>query len=89
MGMKKLLLALVALLGIGVAAGTSLADHGYYGYRGDSRHGQWDCHHHHRGYYPRPVYGCGVYGPVYGHGAIYGSPGVFYQGRNVSFGIGF
>ena len=87
--MKMLMLAFVAMVGIGFAAAPSMADQGHnHGYRAHSQHhhhnhGHWNGH---RVYYPRPV---GCYGTVYGPRVIYNTPGIYYSGRNLSFGIGF
>ena len=93
--MKMLLLAFIAMVGIGFAAAPSMADQDRNNFRGPSHHhhshGRWDGY---RTYYPSyrgPVADCRPYvpAPVYGPRVIYNSPGIYYSGRNVTFGIGF
>jgi len=88
--LRLLMLALVAVAGLGFAAAPSLADYGR-NYRGG--HGCFDhcCHHYHyHGYRPVPVARRYTpYWPGYRPVVVRPAPGFYYSGCNLSFGIGF
>jgi len=83
-----LMLAFVAVAGLGFAAAPSMADHGrhYGGYhRFDDCRYQPRVYHRHvpvaRRYTP--------YWPGYRPVVVRPTPGIYYSGRNLSFGFGF
>ncbi|MCE9553095.1 MAG: hypothetical protein K8T91_06910 [Planctomycetes bacterium] len=86
--MKMLLLAFVAMVGIGFAAAPSMADHGH-SYRGG--YNRFDsCGNDYRVHRPVPIARRHTpYWPGYRPPVVYSAPGIYYSGRNVSFGIGF
>lgn len=85
--LRMLMLAFVAVAGLGFAAAPSMADHGR-NYRGG--HGCVDRYHYHHVYRPVPVArGCMPYRPAYRPVVFCPAPGIYYSGRNLSFGFGF
>lgn len=86
--MKMLLLVCVAMVGIGFAAAPSMAEYGR-SYRGG--YGHFDhCGNDYRVHCPVPIARrYSPYCPGYRPPVVYRAPGIYYSGRNVSFGIGF
>jgi len=87
--MKMLLLAFVAMVGMGIAAAPSMADHGHYN-RGRNYGYNNYCGHDYRVHRPIPVARRYTpYLPTYRPVVIHRAPGIYYSGRNLSFGVGF